>query len=104
MDRVLLYFAIIGFFTWFIKSMKIFDYIFRGEFLKSMRECDYCLGFWIAVFLFPFFNVGILDFLYNKNEILIYVINAFITSCISSVLVKYMVTGWKTLNVTIVIK
>jgi hypothetical protein len=101
MSKILLYFSITQLLIYFIQSQTIFDYIFRTEFLKKMRECPKCLGFWIALVLFPVFNTGILDFAYSdvlSNSFIYYYyysIDAFITSVVITFVLWLLVLGWK---------
>ncbi len=43
--------------TLFLKDGSIFDFIFRGSWLKKLRNCSMCLGFWTGVIVSFFSSV-----------------------------------------------
>ena len=88
-----LYFLVSGFTTWFIQSQKIFDKVFFNDFLKEMRKCKICLGFWVCGVFSLMFHIGILDG-YTTN-LLSYILNLFITASVSSFIIFLIFEGWK---------
>jgi len=100
MSNIVLYFGLILLLRWYIQSQKIFDYIFIGKFLTELRECNYCISFWISTGLFWIFELNILDFIsipeYPMNY-LYYGISWVITSIFSSFIVSVFITGWDNL-------
>lgn len=84
--------AVALFLIWFIQTMRVFDYIFKGKFLVELRRCDICLGFWVYFSLFFVFRIGLLDMFPQTLYSLI--MNAVITSAILSVLTFIFKKGY----------
>lgn len=91
MTNTFLYLALSGFTIWFIQSQKIFDKLFFNEFLKELRHCKICLGFWVCVVLFPAFGVGLLPHL----NVYIGLVDWVVTSMISSFVIFLIFSGWQ---------
>lgn len=93
MLNVLLYYGVSLFFIWFIQSQKIFNYVFITEFLKELRKCQICLGFWVCLFNYFIFQVGILDTI--SANWFIQIVNPIFTAAISSFIIMLLREGWK---------
>jgi len=90
-----IYIIITMFFTWYIKNQKIFEKIFFNNFLKEIRQCWFCLGFWVCFIFYWFFKINVLDFLNLENNILNAIISCVITSVVVSSLNYYLIEGIK---------
>lgn len=89
MINTLVYLALSGFIIWFIQSQKIFDYIFFTKFLKEIRSCGICLGFWVCFAMFPVFKLIEFENLYQ------YILSWTILSALASVLILLVKEGYK---------
>jgi hypothetical protein len=88
MVSTLVYLALSGFIIWFVQAQKIFDYIFRTQFLKELRSCGICLGFWVCFALFPIFDLIKFQNLYQ------YILSWAILSALASVLILLVKEGY----------
>ena len=88
MINTLIFLGLSGFLIWFIQSQKIFDYIFRGKFLKEIRDCQVCLGTWVCLVLFPIFHLIIFENWYQ------YIVMWIIFAAISSFIIHLIRLGW----------
>lgn len=61
MKDFILYSTIVYILVWFIQTQLIFDRIFITEFLKEVRKCDYCIGTWVAIFIYWFFRIEFIN-------------------------------------------
>lgn len=87
-----LYLLVSGFLIWFIQSQKIFEKIFFNDFLKEMRKCGICLGFWVCLLLYFVFGIGLLDQLdYNLYT---HIANVIVTSVVSCIVIFFIGKGW----------
>lgn len=89
--------------TLFIQKQKIFDSVFFLPFLKDMRKCQICLGYWVALVYHFVFDVGILDRYYS-----IHVMNSWIdpllTSMVVTLIAYYLTEGIKNIHLITIIK
>jgi len=70
-----------------------FPGLFReGRFLEKLFSCDFCLGFWIYLFLSFIFGM---NFLYEYFYIVI--LSEVLTAIIASFIMQLVVVGWKDL-------
>lgn len=93
MLETFIYLLLSGFLIWFIQTQKIFDKLFFIDFLKEMRKCGLCLGFWVCLLLQPIFKLGILD---NFNiNIYTYIVNVLVTAAVSSFIIFLVVKGYE---------
>lgn len=58
----------------------------KWEFSRELYSCDLCLGFWVYLFLAPFFKIKILD---NK------IVNNTVLAMISTMLSYLISEGWR---------
>ena len=86
------------FLIYFVQTNKIFDYIFRGNFLKELRECKICLGWWVATFLYPIFQVTIFEGIINIENIWMDIVLIGINSAILTTVLYYLVLGWESIH------
>lgn len=93
MRNILSYFGLVGFLVWFIQTQKLFDRI-RVPFFQEIRECQICLGTWVAMLLYPSY----------KTKIINHPLDIFFTSSIISFIVYVFKSGWQRLFSTTVIK
>lgn len=87
--NTLVYFGVSGFIIWFIQSQKIFDYIFFAKFMKEIRSCGICLGFWVCFVLMPVFDILLFENWYQ------YIISWLTLSALSSFLIFLVRQGYK---------
>lgn len=90
---VILYLLSICLITWYIRSQHIFDKLFYNDILKQLRNCWYCLSFWVALLLYFVFGVNLLQFL--ESNMLIVLISPVFTALIMSLLSYYVQRGFK---------
>ena len=93
MTNTFLYLAVSGFTIWFIQSQKIFDKLFFNDFLKEMRKCKICLGFWVCGLYALVFRIGLLD-IFATNYFAA-IVNWFVTAIVSSFVIFLIIEGWK---------
>jgi len=67
----------------------------RGETLQELYSCDLCYGFWVYLFLAPFFN----DVKQIKNKYIGWVL----TACFTTFLAHLVSIGWEERFGTLVI-
>ena len=60
----------------------------KGKLLQELYSCDLCSGFWVWLFLVPFFDVDVKQI---KNKILRWVIIA----CFTTFLAHLVSIGWE---------
>jgi len=96
------YILVTSIIVYLIQSQKIFDYIFHIEFLKAMRKCDICLGFWVFFTLYPLFRVNIFQGLVEYNHIQ-EVFLAIISSMILALVAHYLKIGIRSEHQTVII-
>ena len=85
------YLFVSGFTIWFVQSQKIFERIFFNEFLKELRKCGICLGFWVCLLFQFIFEIGLLDkFDYNFYT---HIVNVILTASVSSLVIFLVVKG-----------
>lgn len=89
--------------TLFIQKQKIFDYIFIGGFLKTMRGCQICLGYWVALVYYFVFRIGVFGGFYTDN-LLAQWLDPLASSLIITLLGYYMVEGFKIVHLVTIIK
>jgi hypothetical protein len=86
------YLFLSGFLIWFIQKQKIFERVFFNDFLKELRKCGICLGFWVCLLLQPIFHLGLLNALdYNLYT---HVVNMIVTAAVSSFIIHLAVNGY----------
>ena len=87
------YLLVAGFIIWFIQRQKIFEILFFNDFLKELRKCGICLGFWVCLFLFFVFDIGLIQ----DYNLYTSIVDALITSIISSYIIFLVKAGWESI-------
>ncbi len=88
--------------TLYIQSNKVFEYVFVGKYLKELRECPKCLGFWVALAFYPIFQQGVLQGYYSND--LAVITDPFLTALYVSVMSNYLIAGFRTQHIPTIIK
>lgn len=89
--------------VYFIQSQKIFDKIFVFDFLKQMRRCDICLGYWVFLCTYPLFRITMFDGIIDKSDIRYEISLVIISSMLMTLLAHYVRTGISADHQTIVV-
>ena len=96
----IIYLVVGGFVTWFIKTQKVFSYVFIGDTLTYMRNCGICLGWWVLSGLYWVFHPTLI----SPTNGIETIVDCILVAAISSFIIYVFKAGWHSLFVVMVIE